>query len=79
MIIAVYSWDGSQFVGAVSCLQNDIGTLTVPSQYLQQFQPGSLAAVHLIRHRMNIFEAPELQGSVQTHMMWEVIGTGHIE
>jgi hypothetical protein len=79
VIVAVYSWDGSQFLGAVSCLENDTGALFVPAQYLQQYSPGSIAAIHLIRHRMDSVESPDLQGSVQTHMMWEVIGTGYIE
>ena len=79
VIIAVYSWDGSQFLGAVSCLSPDSGSLTIPSQYLQSYPQGSLAAVHLIRHRMHSVEAPELDGTLQTHMMWEVVGTAHIE
>ena len=79
VIVAVYSWDGSQFLGAVSCLDNDVGAMFIPPQYLQQYAPGSLAAIHLIRHRMSSVESPDLQGLIQTHMMWEVIGTGYIE
>lgn len=79
VIVAVYSWDGSQFLGAVSCLDNDFGAMFIPAQYLQQYSPGSLVAIHLIRHRMDSIESFSLQGSIQTHMMWEVIGTGYIE
>ena len=79
VIVAVYSWDGSQFLGAVSCLENDSGAIFIPSTYLQSYPAGSLAAVHLIRHRMSEVVSPELGGRIQTHMMWEVIGTGRIE
>tara|TARA_A100001515_G_scaffold132504_2_gene120988 strand:- start:770 stop:1663 length:894 start_codon:yes stop_codon:yes gene_type:complete len=79
VIVAVYSPDGSRFLGAVSCLENDSGSIFIPPTYLQSFSPGSLTAVHLIRHRMNSVVSPELGGTLQSHMLWEVIGTGHIE
>ena len=79
VIIAVYSWDGSQFLGAVSCLEDDTGSIFVPPTYLQSFSPGSLTAVHLIRHRMGSVVSPDLGGTLQSHMLWEVIGTGRIE
>jgi len=79
VIIAVYSWDGSQFLGAVSCLENDSGAMFIPSTYLQSFSSGSLVAVHLIRHRMGSVVSPDLGGTLQSHMTWEVVGTGYIE
>ena len=79
VIIAVYSWDGSQFLGAVSCLEDDTGAIFVPPTYLQSFSPGSLTAVHLIRHRMGSVVSPSLGGTLQSHMLWEVIGTGRFE
>ena len=79
IIIAVYSPDGSQFLGAVSCLENDVGYMTIPGSYLQQFPYWSLTAVHLIRHRTGETFSDEIGGILQWHMLWEVIGTGHIE
>ena len=79
IIVAVYSSDGSQFLGAVSCIQNDVGYMTIPGSYIQQYPTWSLAAVHFIRHRTSDTRAIELNGYLQTHMLWEVIGTGHIE
>lgn len=79
VIVAVYSHDGATFLGAVSCMENDIGYLTIPGSFIQPFPSHSITAVHLIRHRQSLVEAPELGGMVQTHMMWEVIGTGHVE
>ena len=79
VIIAVYSWDGSQFLGAVSCLENDTGSMFIPPTYLQSYSPGSLVAVHLIRHRIGSVVSPDLGGTLQSHMTWEVVGTGHIE
>ena len=79
IIIAVYSPDGSQFLGAVSCLEQDTGSMFVPGSYFQSYPYWSLAAVHLIRHRIDRRPAPEMNGYFQSHMLWEVVGTGHIE
>lgn len=79
IIVAIYSADGSQFLGAVSCMQNDVGYMTIPGNYVQQYPTWSLTAVHLIRHRIEDKRAIELNGYLQSHMLWEVIGTGHIE
>lgn len=79
VIVAVYSSDGSTFLGAVSCMEDDNGYLTIPGSYIQPFPSYSIAAVHLIRHRQGLIESSDLGGMVQTHMMWEVIGTGHVE
>ena len=79
ILIAVYSPDGSQFLGAVSCLENDAGYMVVPGSYFQQYPAWSLVAVHMIRHRTGETMSPELGGIIQWHMIWEVVGTGHIE
>ena len=79
IIIAVYSSDGSQFLGAVSCLEEDAGYMTIPGSYFQMYPTWSLAAVHLIRHKVDSVPVLELNGYLQSHMMWEVIGTAHIE
>ena len=79
IIIAVYSPDGSQFLGAVSCLEDDVGFMTIPGSYFQTFPYYSLAAVHLIRHRKGETFSSELNGIIQWHMLWEVVGTGHVE
>lgn len=77
--IAVYSSDGSQLLGYVSCGGNDNGYMTIPGQYLQQYPPGSLTAVHLSRHRVQLEQTDINNSHIETHMEWEVIGTGHIE
>ena len=79
ILIAVYSPDGSQFLGALSCMENDTGHMSVPGSYFQNYQTWSLVAVHLIRHRTDRVEATDFSGHVQSHMKWEVVGTGHIE
>jgi hypothetical protein len=79
IIVAVYSYDGSQFLGAVSCLEQDTGSMTVPGNYLQQYPSGSIAAVHLIRHRIARVPVPSLNGYLQSHMIWEVVGTGVVQ
>ena len=79
IIIAVYSPDGSQLLGAVSCQEMDTGSMFIPGSYFQSYPTWSLAAVHLIRHRIDSRPAPELNGYIDSHMIWEVVGTGHIE
>jgi len=79
IIIAVYSSDGSQFLGAVSCLEEDQGYMYIPGSYFQMYPTWSIAAVHLIRHKIDRIPAQQFNGYFQSHMMWEVIGTGHIE
>jgi len=76
--IAVYSWDGSQFLGYVTCTGPDNGSMTVPSQYLLNFNGGSLAAIHLARHKIELVETDINNSYIETHMEWEVVGTGTI-
>jgi len=77
--VAVYSPDGSQYLGAVSCMEEDYGSLFIPGTYFQSFPHWSLAAVYLTRHRFNRVAAPNFNGYFESHMRWEVVGTGHIE
>ena len=79
IIIAVYSQDGSQFLGAVSCMSDDVGSMVIPGNYFTSFPYWSLAAVHFIRHKTGSTVSEGLNGTLQTHMMWEVVGTGHVE
>ena len=79
IIVAVYSPDGSQLLGAVSCQEMDTGSMFIPGSYFQAYPHWSLVAVHMIRHRIDRRPAPEFNGYIDSHMIWEVIGTGHIE
>lgn len=77
--IAVYTQDGSQLLGYVACTSPDQGFMTVPAQYLQQYPSWSLAAIHLARHRVEYIPYYPLEGYIESHMEWEVVGTGHLE
>jgi len=79
IIVAVYSPDGSQFLGAVSCMDNDTGMMTIPGSYVAAYPYWSLAAVHFIRHKTDRAAAADFNGYIQSHMQWEVVGTGHVE
>ena len=76
--VAVYSWDGSQFLGYVTCAGPDNGIMTIPAQYLQSYQAGSLVAIHLERHKVELVETNINNSFIETHISWEVIGTGTI-
>lgn len=77
--IAVYTQDGTQLLGYFACTAPDQGFMTIPSQYLQNYPVWSLAAIHLARHRVEHVPYQPLGGYVESHMEWEVVGTGHIE
>ena len=77
--IAVYSWDGSQFLGRVDCAGDDSGYMAIPGSYFQPYPAGSLTAVHLVRHRIGLSETNINNSYVENHTEWEVIGTGHVE
>jgi len=79
IIVAVYSPDGSQLLGAVSCQEMDTGSMFIPGTYFQSYPYWSLAAVHFIRHRVDRRPAPEFNGYIDSHMIWEAIGTAHVE
>jgi len=76
--VVVYSSDGSQMLGYVSCASADSGMMTIPGQYLQ-YPTWSLVAVHLARHRVELVPLDAANTYIESHMEWEVIGTGHIE
>ena len=79
ILIAVYSPDGSQLLGMVSCMENDVGYLTVPGSYFQSYPYNALTAIYLSRHRVDRRPAPDFNGYLESHMVWTVLGTGHIE
>lgn len=77
--IAVYTPDGSQLLGYIACTSPDQGFMTIPGQHLQQYPVWSLAAIHMARHKVQHVPYQPLGGYIESHMEWEVIGTGHIE
>ena len=77
--ISVYSNDGSYYYGTVICRSPDIGTMTIPGTYFNQYQPGSLTSIHLMRHRVFMKQYPDFNGTIEGYSWWEVIGTGYIQ
>ncbi|MHA2402746.1 MAG: hypothetical protein ACXADH_07120 [Candidatus Kariarchaeaceae archaeon] len=77
--LAVYTPDGSSLVGYVSCSGADSGMMTIPPQYLSSFPYLGLVLVHMTRHKIEKVLWEEQNTYVETHMEWEVVGTGHIE
>ena len=76
--VEVFSYDGSQFLGLVTCAGQDTGFMNIPSSYLSQFPSGSLAAIILTRHRRDSSLYTPLNSYIETHMRWRVVGTGYI-
>lgn len=77
--ISVYSPDGSSYYGTTICRGPDTGSLVFPGSYFNSYPSGSLTSIHLIRHRTKDLYSPHLDGIIQTHVWWEVIGTGYIQ
>ena len=77
--LAVYSPDGSSLLGYVACSSGDTGMMTIPGQYLSSYPTWALVAVHLARHKIELVPWEEENTFLETHMEWEVVGTGHIE
>jgi len=77
--LAVYSQDGSQLLGYVSCTGADNGMLTIPGNYLTSFPNWSLVAVHMTRYDEQRVVYDNLSGYVDVQLYWSVVGTGHIE
>lgn len=77
--LAVYSNNGSSLLGYVSCTGSDSGMMTIPGQYLGSFSPWSLVAVHMTRFKNQRVVFEKLNGYVDVHLYWSVVGTGHIE
>ena len=79
IMVVVYSPDGSQILGLVACMENDVGYMTLPGTYFQSYPTWALAAVYLTRHRIDRQPAYDFNGYLESHQTWTVLGTGHIE
>ena len=77
--IAVYSPDGSQLLGYVSCTTNDSGYFNMPGSYFQGFPTWSLTAIHMTRILHQRVPYQGLGGFVDVQVEWSVVGTGHVE
>lgn len=76
--LEIFSYDGSQFLGLVTCSGQDSGSLTIPSNYISQYPQGSLVAIILTRHKRSQSIYNPLNSYIETHMKWQVVGTGYI-
>ncbi len=79
VMIVVYSTDGSQILGLVSCMEQDVGYITIPGSYFQSYPTWALTAIYLTRHRVDRQPAYDFDGYLESHQTWTVLGTGHIE
>lgn len=79
ILIATYSPDGSQLLGAVSCTGLDSGFMFFDGSYLQSYPPWSLTAIYLTRISKQRVPLEGMNGYVDVQLEWTVVGTGHIE
>ena len=79
ILMAVYSYDGSQLLGYAACTGPDQGFMTFPSSALQAFPSQSLVLIHLSRHKVDMVPYEPMGSYIETHMEWEVVGTGYLQ
>ena len=79
ILMAVYSYDGSQLLGYAACTGPDQGFMTFPGSALQQFPSQSLVLIHLSRHGIDMVPYEPMGSYIETHMEWLVIGTGYLQ
>ncbi len=79
ILMAVYTSDGSQLLGYAACTGADQGFMTFPSNIMQSFPSYSLVLVHLSRHKIDFQPFEPMGTHIETHMEWEVIGTGYLQ
>ena len=79
ILMAVYSYDGSQLLGYAACTGPDQGFMTFPGSALQQFPSQSLVLIHLSRHGISMVPYEPMGSYIETHMEWEVVGTGYLQ
>ena len=79
ILIATYSPDGSQLLGAVSCTGPDSGFMFFDGSYFQSYPAWSLTAIYLTRVSKQRVPYEGMSGYVDVQLEWTVVGTGHIE
>jgi len=79
ILIAVYSADGSQLLGYSYCTGPDQGFMSFPADFLTAYPPYSLALIHLSRHKVDNVPYEPMGSYIETHMEWEVVGTGYLQ
>ena len=75
----MYSWDGSVYLGEVSCTSSDTGEMLIPSQFLTQYPTNGLVAVYMTRFMQQRVPYEGLSGYVDVFNTWTFVGTGHLE
>ena len=76
--IAVYSPDGASMLGSASCSGPDNGSLYFPGQLLDRYPTGSLAAIHLTRHKIEYIPSQYLNSYVESHMDLNLLWNGRL-
>ena len=79
ILMAIYSFDGSQLLGYAACTGPDQGFMTFPGSSLQSFPSNSLVLIHLSRHKIDNVPYEPMRSYIETHMEWEVVGTGYLQ
>ena len=79
ILMAVYSYDGSQLLGYAACTGPDQGFMTFPGTALQAFPSQSLVLIHLSRHSVDMIPYEPMGSYIEAHMEWEVVGTGYLQ
>lgn len=76
ILIQVYSPNGANYLGSLTCQGNDNGSMVIPSSQLQSYPTGALLAVSLFRYQIENATLPGSGDSVEGIASLGVMGTG---
>ena len=75
ILITFYDQYSLQPLGLTNCFGPDTGYLNIPQNYFN-YPPYTYLVIQIIKHKVSSFEFDENFSNVETHMKWEVVGTG---
>ena len=75
ILITFYDYSTLQPIGSTNCFGPDIGYMSIPSNYFS-FPAYTYLTIQITKHRVSSFEFDQNYSNIETHMSWEVVGTG---
>jgi len=75
ILITFYDYYSLQPIGLTNCFGPDIGYITIPSNYFS-YPSSSYMVIQIIKHDVSSFQFDYNFSNIETHMRWEVVGTG---
>lgn len=75
ILITFYDQVTLQPMGVTNCFSPDVGYISIPGNYFS-YPPYTYLTIQIIKHKVDSFEFDHNYSNIETHMKWEVVGTG---